>query len=99
MWRGGVFIRTPKYRIVSRGQEWRDQAYVRLGDRRIVGETVLGAGALTLAPLALRSGKALIGLYSTVFALGFLTLATLSTIEGLEVVSLRHLGRLAPSAL
>ncbi len=99
MRRGGVFIRTPKYRIVSRGQEWRDQAYVRLGDRRIVGETVLGAGALTLAPLALGSGKALIGLYSTVFALGFLTLATLSTVEVLEVFALRNLGRRALSAL
>jgi len=30
---GGEFVRTPKHRIVARGQKWRDQAYVRVGDR------------------------------------------------------------------
>ncbi len=35
---GGAFERTPKHRIVGRGEEWRDQAYVRVGDPRALIE-------------------------------------------------------------
>jgi len=97
--RGGEFVRTPKYRIVNRGQEWRDQAYVRLGDPRVFGEAVLGVGALALAPLALASGHGLIALYSSVFALGFLALVTLSVVDLVEVLALRNLGWRALSRL
>ncbi|HLZ94141.1 MAG TPA: glycosyltransferase [Candidatus Dormibacteraeota bacterium] len=90
--RGGVFIRTPKYQIVRRGQEWRDQAYVRVGDPRVIGEVLLGVGALALVPLALALGKGLVALYSSIFAIGFLTVATLSLVELLEVMTLRRLG-------
>ncbi|HKW69641.1 MAG TPA: glycosyltransferase, partial [Candidatus Dormibacteraeota bacterium] len=31
---GGTFVRTPKHHIVRRGQEWRDQEYVSVGDPR-----------------------------------------------------------------
>jgi cellulose synthase/poly-beta-1,6-N-acetylglucosamine synthase-like glycosyltransferase len=93
--RGGVFVRTPKYRIVRRGQEWRDQAYVRLGDPRVIGEAFLGIGAASLVPVALTTGHGLIGLYSSVFAIGFLSLATLSALEVLQVFALRNLGRRA----
>ena len=49
--RGGVFVRTPKYQIVERGQEGRDQAYVRVGDPRALGEALLGAGAIIVFPI------------------------------------------------
>src|SRR5438309_5374866 len=35
---GGVFVRTPKHRIVEAGQEWRDNDYVRVGDPRALIE-------------------------------------------------------------
>jgi cellulose synthase/poly-beta-1,6-N-acetylglucosamine synthase-like glycosyltransferase len=50
--RGGEFVRTPKYRIVERGQEWRDQAYVRVGDPRAAAEGLLGLAALAIVPPA-----------------------------------------------
>src|SRR5207245_1818604 len=46
--RGGEFVRTPKHRIVERGQEWRDQAYVRVGDPRAAAEAILGVAALAI---------------------------------------------------
>jgi hypothetical protein len=93
--RGGEFVRTPKYQIVERGQEWRDQAYVRVGDPRALGETLLGFGALTLLPSAIGQGQWLVAIYSTLFALGFLTVAGLSGIDVLQVWTLRSLGRRA----
>ena len=90
--RGGEFVRTPKHRIVERGQEWRDQAYVRVGDPRAVAEAMLGVAALSIVPFAIRSGHALIAIYSSLFALGFLTVAALSAIDFLEVLALRRLG-------
>ena len=99
MRRGGEFVRTPKYRIVSRGQEWRDQAYVRMGDARVVGEAVFGVGALAIVPGALASGRGLIAIYSSVFALGFLGLAGMSVGELLGVFALRNIGRRARAAL
>ncbi len=50
--RGGKFIRTPKHRIEQPGQEWRHQAYVRVGDPRALGEALLGFGALAIVPSA-----------------------------------------------
>ncbi|HXC80098.1 MAG TPA: glycosyltransferase [Candidatus Acidoferrum sp.] len=93
--RGGEFVRTPKYQIVERGQEWRDQAYVRVGDPRAIGEAALGAAALTMVPFAAARGQWLVAIYSTLFALGFLTVAALTAIDFLEVMTLRSLGRRA----
>ncbi len=93
--RGGEFVRTPKHQIVHRGQEWRDQAYVRVGDPRALVEALLGAAALAIVPLAIAQGQGLVAIYSGLFALGFLTVAGLSTIEFLEVLTLRGLGQRA----
>ncbi|HEY8951525.1 MAG TPA: glycosyltransferase, partial [Candidatus Dormibacteraeota bacterium] len=93
--RGGEFVRTPKYRIVERGQEWRDQAYVRVGDPRAAAEAVLGLAALAIVPLALTLGQVLVAIYSSLFAVGFLSVASLSAVELLEVFALRRLGRRA----
>ncbi len=93
--RGGEFVRTPKHLIVRRGQEWRDQAYVRVGDPRALGEAVLGVGALLIVPLAIALGQWLVAIYSSLFAIGFLTLAVLSAVDFLEVMTLRSLGRRA----
>lgn len=93
--RGGEFVRTPKYRIVERGQEWRDQAYVRVGDPRALGEAVLGLGALIMVALALRLGLWLIAIYSALFASGLLSLAALSAADLLRMLTLRTLGRRA----
>ena len=96
---GGEFVRTPKYQIVERGQEWRDQAYVRVGDPRAIGEVVLGAGSLMMVPLAAAQGQWLVAIYATLFALGFLTVAGLTAVDFLEVVTLRGLGRRAMARL
>ncbi len=92
---GGEFIRTPKYQIVSRGQEWRDRAYVRVGDPRVIGEAAIGVAALAMVPFALALGKGLIALYSSIFAIGFVTVAAMSVVELLEVITLRGVGRRA----
>jgi len=89
---GGVFVRTPKHRIVQRGQEWRDQAYVRVGDPRVLIETAAGLGALGLVPVALARSQVLIAVYASMFALGFLVVAGLSVVDFLEVLTLRRLG-------
>ncbi len=90
---GGQFIRTPKHSIVQRGQEWRDQAYVAVGDVRALGEAVLGLGALAIVPVAIRLDQWLLAAYASMFALGFLTIASLSAVDLLEVITLRNLGR------
>jgi cellulose synthase/poly-beta-1,6-N-acetylglucosamine synthase-like glycosyltransferase len=95
--RGGRFVRTPKHRIETPGQEWRHQAYVRVGDPRAVGEAVLGLGALATAADAVLTGQMLIALYASMFALGFLALASFSAVDALEVLTLRNLGRRALS--
>ena len=92
---GGEFIRTPKHQIVSRGQEWRDQAYVRVGDARALGEAALGVAAIAMVPFALALGKGVIALYASIFAIGFITVAAFSAVELLEVMTLRSLGRKA----
>ena len=93
--RGGEFVRTPKYQIVSRGQEWRDRAYVRVGDPRVFGEAAIGVAALAMVPFALSLGKGVIALYAAIFAIGFVTVAAFSVVELLEVITLRGLGRRA----
>jgi len=92
---GGVFVRTPKHRIVQRGQEWRDQAYVRVGDPRALIDGAAGLIALALVPFALARGQSLIAVYSTMFALGFFVVSALSIVDFLEVLTLRRLGRRA----
>jgi cellulose synthase/poly-beta-1,6-N-acetylglucosamine synthase-like glycosyltransferase len=92
---GGEFVRTPKYRIVERGQEWRDQAYVRVGDPQAAAEGLLGLAALAIVPAALAASQTLVAIYSSLFAVGFLTVAALSAVELLEVLALRRLGRRA----
>ena len=97
--RGGEFVRTPKHQIVERGQEWRDQAYVRVGDPRAFGEAIFGIGAFTFVPLAVAKGQWLVAIYSCLFALGFLTVAGLSWSDVLQVWTLRRLGRHALTRL
>ena len=93
--RGGEFVRTPKYRIVERGQEWRDQAYVRVGDPKTAVEALLGLSALSIVPVALVASQYLVAIYSSLFAIGFLTVAALSLADLLQVVTLRRMGRRA----
>jgi len=93
--RGGKFVRTPKYRIEKPGQEWRHQAYVRVGDPRALGEAFFGMGALAIIPVAGVLHQWLLVLYTSMFALGFLSLASLSAIDAIEVLAFRNLGRRA----
>ncbi len=93
--RGGEFVRTPKYRIVERGQEWRDQAYVRVGDPKTAVEAVLGLSSLAIVPVALVASQYLVAIYSSLFAVGFLAVAALSLADLLQVVTLRRMGRRA----
>ncbi len=97
--RGGEFVRTPKHQIVQRGQEWRDQAYVRVGDPRAIGEALLGAAAFAFVPVATAQGQWLVAIYSCLFAVAFLTVAGLSAIDVLQVWTLRSLGRRALARL
>ncbi|MDQ6880427.1 MAG: glycosyltransferase [Candidatus Dormibacteraeota bacterium] len=90
---GGEFVRTPKHRIVHRGQEWRDQAYVHVGDPRALVEALLGVGALMIVPAAIAWGQGLVAIYSSLFALGFFTIAALTLVDFLEVLTFRSLGR------
>ncbi len=90
---GGRFVRTPKHHIVQRGQEWRDQAYVAVGDIRALGEAACGLGAFAIVPVAIRLDQWLLAVYASMFALGFLTIASLSAVDLLEVMTLRSLGR------
>ncbi len=96
---GGEFVRTPKHRIVQRGQEWRDQDYVSVGDPRALAEAVLGIASLMIVAPAIASGQGLVAIYSSLFALGFLTLAAMSARDFLEVLTLRSLGRRALARL
>jgi cellulose synthase/poly-beta-1,6-N-acetylglucosamine synthase-like glycosyltransferase len=92
---GGQFIRTPKHRIEQRGQEWRHQAYVRVGDPRALAEALFGVGALAIVPLAATMHQWLLAVYASMFALGFLALASLSAVDAFEVLTLRNLSRRA----
>ena len=92
---GGQFIRTPKHRIEERGQEWHHQAYVRVGDPRALAEALFGLGALAIVPLASTMHQWLLAVYASMFALGFLSLASFSAVDALEVLTLRNLGRSA----
>jgi cellulose synthase/poly-beta-1,6-N-acetylglucosamine synthase-like glycosyltransferase len=93
--RGGKFVRTPKYRIEKPGQEWRHQAYVLVGDPRALGEAFFGIASLAIIPVAGVMHQWLLVLYTSIFALGFLTLASLSAVDALEVLAFRNLGRRA----
>src|SRR5258708_22709587 len=95
--RGGEFVRTPKHQIVERGQEWRDQAYVRVGDPRAFGEAIFGIGAFTFLPLAVAIGQWLVAVHSCPLALWFLTVAGLSWSRVPQVWSLPTLGPHAPT--
>jgi len=97
--RGGAFVRTPKHNIVERGQEWRDQAYVRVGDPLAVVEAAFGLAALSMVPVAIALSEPLLALYAAMFALGFLTIAALSAADLFQVLTLRSLGRRAMKRL
>lgn len=97
--RGGAFVRTPKHNIVERGQEWRDQAYVRVGDPRAIIEAAFGLAALAMMPLAIAVSAPLLAVYAGMFALGFLTIAALSAADLFQVLTLRSLGRRAMKRL
>lgn len=90
---GGTFVRTPKHNITERGQEWRHQAYVRVGDYRAFLEGMAGLCALAMATVALITEQWLIAVYAAIFAMGFLVVSGISLFEFLEVASLKGLGR------
>jgi cellulose synthase/poly-beta-1,6-N-acetylglucosamine synthase-like glycosyltransferase len=92
---GGRFVRTPKHRIEARGQEWRDQEYVRVGDARALLEGAFGLCAAAVVPLAVSLYQGFMAVYAAMFAGGLLLVAGLSAVELLEVLTLRRLGRLA----
>lgn len=92
---GGTFVRTPKHRIVERGQEWRDQAYVHVGDPRALLEALFGFGGAALVPIALTAGQGLLAVYSGLFAVGLLTVAGLSLTDLVQVLTMRRVGRQA----
>jgi hypothetical protein len=96
---GGTFVRTPKHRIVQPGQEWRDQAYVIVGDPRALLEAFCGIGTLAIVPLAIQQEQALLAVYAGLFAVGFLVVALLSLVDFLEVLAMRRLGHRTLSAL
>ena len=89
---GGEFVRTPKYRIVEAGEEWRDSAYVRVGSPAAILELGLGLGAAVLALIALTVQMWLVAVYSALFATGLLSLSLLSLAEALQVITFRRLG-------
>ena len=92
---GGIFVRTPKHSIERRGQEWRDQDYVRVGDPRALVEAGFGLAALVLAGFAVATSQWIVAAYAAIFAAGFLSVAALSAVDLLEVLTLRRLGRQA----
>ncbi|HET7338107.1 MAG TPA: glycosyltransferase [Candidatus Dormibacteraeota bacterium] len=92
---GGAFVRTPKYRIVRQGQEWRDQAYVLVGDPRALLEAAASLASFALVPVAIARGQVLIAVYAAMFGCGFAAVAALSAVDLLEVLTLRRMGRRA----
>jgi len=90
--RGGVFNRTPKFRIETSDEEWRDHAYVRVADPAALAEFLLGTAALGLCGAAIVSREWLIALYSLLFSFGFLYLSFYSAIQAIEVLTVRRLG-------
>lgn len=97
--RGGTFVRTPKYRVIERGQEWRDHEYVHAGDPRAAFEALLGVGALAIVPFAISKDQLLLAVYASLFALGLVIVAALSGLELLQVLTLRRLGSQALARL
>lgn len=89
---GGEFVRTPKYRIVAPGQEWRGSSYVRIGSPAALLEFGVGAGAALLSLVAVRWGMWLVAVYSALFAAGLLSLSLLSVAEAIQILTLRRLG-------
>jgi cellulose synthase/poly-beta-1,6-N-acetylglucosamine synthase-like glycosyltransferase len=96
---GGQFRRTPKYRIERPGQQWTATAYATAVEPIAVAELGLGLAACVLGVAAVTRGEWLLEIYSLLFASGFLCLALGSLGQGLEVVSLRRLGRRLPAGL
>lgn len=90
---GGAFVRTPKHHITGPGQEWRHQAYVRVGDLRTLFEGLTGFAALAIVVVAFITDQALIAVYAAIFAVGFLVVAGLSALEYLEVSGLKGVGK------
>jgi cellulose synthase/poly-beta-1,6-N-acetylglucosamine synthase-like glycosyltransferase len=89
---GGVFKRTPKFRIEGQTGEWRDHAYVQAGDPAALAEMLLGSAGLLVCAYALALGEWLIAFYSLLFSLGFLYLSIYSVVQAIEVLTVRRLG-------
>jgi cellulose synthase/poly-beta-1,6-N-acetylglucosamine synthase-like glycosyltransferase len=96
---GGVFKRTPKFRIEGQSGEWRDHAYVQAGDPAALAELLLGTGGLILCGYALALDEWLIAFYSLLFSLGFLYLSIYSVVQAIEVLTVRRLGLQALAGL
>lgn len=96
---GGVFKRTPKFRIEGHDGEWRDHAYVQAGDPAALAELLLGSAGLVLCGYAVALGEWLIAVYSLLFSLGFLYLSVYSAVQAIEVLTVRRLGLRALTGL
>ena len=89
---GGEFRRTPKYRIESSGQEWRDTAYTTVGNPIAFLEIGFGVALLALAAGADGAGQGLMAVYAALIGAGFFYLGSMSLIQALEVITVRRLG-------
>ena len=96
---GGVFKRTPKFRIEGQHGEWRDHAYVHAADPAALAELLLGSAGLLLCGYALELGEWLIAAYSLIFSIGFLYLSIYSAVQAVEVLTVRRLGTRALAGL
>ena len=92
---GGEFKRTPKFRIERPDEEWRDRSYVVAADIAAIVELVAAAFGAAIAAFALGIGEWLIALYAGLMTAGFLILGVGSSVQAVEVLALRHLGRRA----
>ena len=92
---GGEFKRTPKFSIEQPDEEWRDRSYVVAADIAAIVELVAAAFGAAVVAFALGTGEWLIALYAGLMTAGFLILGIGSSVQALEVLALRHLGRRA----
>jgi hypothetical protein len=96
---GGEFARTPKYRIERLGEEWRSKAYFKPANLSAAVELALGAAGVALTVVAVRVDLPLLGVYSGLFAAGFLYLSTTSLVQSMRQVRYEVVARRVRAAL
>lgn len=96
---GGVFERTPKFKIERPQDEWLDRAYAMAGDPAALAELIAGAFALAVAAAAVLLQDWLIAFYAGLIGAGFLLLGGGTLVQALELLAVRHLGGRALAGL